>query len=69
MTEQPGISGSHMEPLLLIWPTREYRLGVFITVDDQPAVIRKVISDTGTVLRAEIEVYESVEARDEANPR
>ena len=66
-TDHLSQSATRMEPLLLVHdPRNEYKIGQFITVDGNPAVIRSG-TDTGTVLHAQIEVYESREARKEAN--
>lgn len=62
-----GLCNCWTEPLLLAGPSREYHRGDWLTVDGKPAVIQKVLMDTGTVLRAEIKVYESVEARESAD--
>ena len=53
-----------IEPLLLVGASRDYRAGDRITVDGRPALVRRVLFDSGTVLRAEIEVYESKIARE-----
>jgi hypothetical protein len=42
------------EPLLLLWPSREYRRGDPITVDGTRMVIHRVLMDTSTVLHAEL---------------